>query len=149
MNFIIYKVQGGTMKNTIYDLTNAQQSIWLTEQYLKNTSIGNITGIVTINEEVDINKLKSSIFEFVKRNEAMRTKIIIESGVPKQYFESIEDFKFSVNITKLSSKKDVSILAKKTARTPFNLIDSNLFNFEIFVLPNKHARSCDFYSSHY
>lgn len=137
------------MKNTIYDLTNAQQSIWLTEQYLKNTSIGNITGIVTINEEVDINKLKSSIFEFVKRNEAMRTKIIIESGVPKQYFESIEEFKFSVNITKLSSKKDVSILAKKTARTPFNLIDSNLFNFEIFILPNKHARSCDFYSPHY
>lgn len=141
-----YKVNN--MKKDVYNLTNSQQSIWLTEQYLKGTSIGNITGIVSIQEKVDIEKLRASIFEFVKRNDAMRTRIIIEDGTPKQYFLNNDDFKFSIHATNVLSKKDVSSLAQKIAKTPFNLIDSNLFKFEIFVFPNQQARNCNFYSSY-
>ena len=137
------------IKKDVYDLTNAQQSIWLTEQYLKGTSIGNISGIVNIQEEVDISKLTTSIREFVKRNDAMRTRIIIKNGVPKQYFMDNEDFEFPIHITNVVSKKDVSSLAQKIADTPFNLIDSNLFKFELFVFPNKQARNGYFYSPYY
>ena len=80
------------MKKDVYELTNAQKSIWLTEQYLKNTSIGNITGNIAIHEEINIEKLVLSIQEFVRRNDSMRTKLLLEDGIPKQYFDDFSDF---------------------------------------------------------
>ena len=71
------------MKKDVYELTNSQKSIWLTEQYLKNTSIGNITGKILINEKINVEKLITSIQEFVHRNDSMRTRLLVENGVPK------------------------------------------------------------------
>ena len=73
------------MKKDVYELTNAQKSIWLTEQYLKNTSIGNITGKISIYEKINLEKLTLAIQEFVRRNDSMRTKLFIDQGTPKQY----------------------------------------------------------------
>lgn len=125
------------MKKDVYELTNPQKSIWLTEQYLKGTSIGNISGIVSIHEKVDIQKLILSIREFVRRNDSIRTKLIIENGTPKQYFDDSYDFPIKIN--KVSSKKEYILLAKKIASTPFSLIKSNLFKFDLFILPNGHG----------
>lgn len=117
----------------VYDLTNAQKSIWLTEQYLKGTSIGNISGIISINQKIDIPKLITSIKEFVNRNDSMRTRIFVEDGSPKQFFEDKLDFEIPTH--QFVSKKEVGLFAKKIATTPFNLINSNLFSFDIFTLP--------------
>lgn len=46
------------MSENIYDLTNPQKSIWLTEQFYKGTSIENITGSVIISQNVDFGNLK-------------------------------------------------------------------------------------------
>ena len=43
------------------NLTNAQKSIWVTEQYYMGSSINNICGTATIQEKVDFEKLKKSI----------------------------------------------------------------------------------------
>mgnify|MGYP001864335856 CR=1 FL=1 len=117
----------------VYDLTNAQNSIWLTEQYLKGTSIGNISGIIYIDQKVDVLKLTTSIREFVNRNDSMRTRIFVEDGTPKQFFDDTIDFEIPMH--QLASKKEVDVLAKKIASTPFNLINSNLFSFDIFTFP--------------
>lgn len=125
------------MKKDVYELTNAQKSIWLTEQYLKNTSIGNITGNIPIFEKIDIEKLTKSIQEFVKRNDSMRTKLFLENGIPKQYFDNFSDF--PIEIKKVSSQEEVDKMAKKMAHTPFALLESTLFAFTIFIFPNGHG----------
>ena len=122
------------MKKDVYKLTNAQKSIWLTEQYLRGTSIGNITGKILINEKIDVEKLVLSIQEFVRRNDSMRTKIFVENGIPKQYFDVFSDF--PIKIERVNSYEDVDVLAKKLATTPFKLLESNLFSFNIFIFPN-------------
>lgn len=122
------------MKKDVYELTNAQKSIWLTEQYLKNTSIGNITGKILINEKINVEKLITSIQEFVRRNDSMRTRLLVENGVPKQYFNDFSNF--PIETKKVNSQEEVDELAAKLATTPFSLIDSNLFQFTIFVFPN-------------
>ena len=40
---ILIKKEGCFMEN-LYELTNPQKSIWLTEQYYKGTSVNNICG---------------------------------------------------------------------------------------------------------
>ena len=42
----------------MFELTNPQKSIWVMEQFYKGTNINNICATLTINEEVDIEKLK-------------------------------------------------------------------------------------------
>ena len=43
------------------NLTNAQKSIWVTEQYYLGSSINNICGTAIIQEKVDFDKLEKSI----------------------------------------------------------------------------------------
>ena len=44
----------------MYELTNPQKSIWLTEQYFQNTTINNICVSSIIDENLDFNLLKKS-----------------------------------------------------------------------------------------
>ncbi len=125
------------MKKDVYELTNAQKSIWLTEQFQKGTSIGNISGMIIINEKIDVEKLTLSIQEFVRRNDSMRTKLFVENGTPKQYFDDFYDF--PIEVKNVCSDKEVDCLANELATTPFSLLDSCLFHFSLFVLPNGHG----------
>ena len=144
------KYKGEKMLNKdVYELTNAQKSIWLTEQYLKGTSIGNISGIVSINEKIDISKFETSLKEFVRRNDSMRTRIFICDGTPKQYFNKYEDTQISINIHKVKTKREVNNLAKKLSSTPFKLLESNLFKFDLFIYPDGQGRINNLHSSHY
>ena len=43
------------------NLTNAQKSIWVTEQYYLGSSINNICGTAIIEEKVDFVKLEKAI----------------------------------------------------------------------------------------
>ena len=40
-------------QNKMYELTAPQKSIWLTEQYYKDTSINNICGSLLIKQDVN------------------------------------------------------------------------------------------------
>ena len=51
------------------NLTNAQKSIWVTEQYYKGSSINNICGTAVIQEKVDFEKLKESIQIVCKKHD--------------------------------------------------------------------------------
>ena len=49
----------------LYNLTNPQKSIWLTEQYYKGSNINNICGSLTIKQPLDFEKFKQAIQLFV------------------------------------------------------------------------------------
>ena len=50
----------------LYDLTNPQKSIWVTEEFYKGTSIENIAGEALISQEVNFDKLSEAINIFFK-----------------------------------------------------------------------------------
>ena len=50
----------------LYDLTNPQKSIWVTEEFYKGTSIENIAGTAMLSQEVNFDKLKEAINIFDK-----------------------------------------------------------------------------------
>ena len=122
------------MKKDVYDLTNPQKSIWLTEQFYKGTAINNICGNLIIRENVDFDKFETAINLFVKTNESFRLKFFIENSIPKQYVSDFSEFK--LDIIDINSEDDIIVLQKETASEVFEVIDSLLFKFKLVRLPD-------------
>lgn len=123
------------MKETkSYELTNPQKSIWYMEEYYKGTAINNICGSLTISEKVNFEKFIQAIKTFVKQNKSFSIKLTLEEGTPKQYFSNVEDF--NIETIELNSEKDIQKLEEEIVNKPFEIIDSLLFEFKVFKLPN-------------
>ena len=123
------------MEKYLYSLTNPQKSIWNTEQFFKNTSVNNIGGTVLIKEKVDFDLLKKSIYEYVKTNDSFLIKLCFnENGEIKQY---IDDFvPFNIDFMEFSSLDELQSFEKKDCERNFDILNSNLFRFTMFSLPN-------------
>lgn len=125
------------MMNSVenYNLTNPQKLIWITEQFYKNTPVNNICGTLKINEEVDFEKFIQSIQIFIKQNDSFRIKLCFdENNEIKQYFSPFVDF--DKKVYTLNSLEELHELEKEFANTAFSLINSPLFHFKIFNIPN-------------
>lgn len=120
------------MQKELYDLTNPQKSIWVTEQFYKNTPVNNICGTVLINEVVNFNNLIKAIDFFVQTNDSFRIKLLFDKNNEiKQYFSDSYNLDLS-NIALLESNEDLENIQENLVNTPFTLIDSQLFNFKLF-----------------
>ena len=83
------------MNKELYDLTNPQKSIWLTEQFYKGTSVNNVCGTVLIDEIIDFDHLLTAINIFIRDNDSFRIHIKIDkNGNVKQYFKDFEERTF-------------------------------------------------------
>lgn len=122
------------MKRELYDLTSSQDSIWLTEEYISNTSINNMGGYLYIDSKVDFDALNEAINLFIKYNDAPKLRFCIEKGIPKQYLVEYSPIQF--DLVSLNSTEEAKELAQKEINTPFNIVDSKLFNFVMFKLPD-------------
>lgn len=122
------------MGKFLYNLSSAQHSIWLTEQFANNSSLNNVGGYVFIHDKVNFEYLEKAINIYVKRNPATNFKIKLVNGEPKQYLSDFQDFK--IDLIELTSTEEVESLNKKIVNTPFNLFDSNLYRFTMFKLPD-------------
>lgn len=126
------------MENKVYDLTNPQKSIWLTEQFFQGTCVNNICGTVIIDDIVNFEKLKEAINIFVKDNDSFRIKLRYNSSNEiEQYFSDFSEF--NINICTLNSDIELLDLENKMVNIPFELIENNLFNFNMFKFENRHG----------
>lgn len=125
------------MEHNIFELTNPQKSIWYMEQYFKGTAINNICGSLTINEIVDFEMFKKSINLFVKLNKSFHIRLFMENSIPKQYFCNFKEF--DIEIIDIKSHDQILDIEKEMVSIPFNMIESPLFKFKIFRLPNGHG----------
>ena len=125
------------MKENLYNLTNPQNSIWLTEQYYKNTSVNNIGAYIIFNEKINFDVLKKTVNELVRLNDNMRLIFKFENNTLVQY---VSEFKpFDIEIVELKSKHDVINTTKNFSNNPFKLENNLLFKFLLCKLPNNHG----------
>lgn len=122
-------------EHTLYELTNPQKSIWLTEQYFNGTTINNICATGTIYGNIDIELLKQSINALIKNNDSFRIHITLDNDVPKQYISDFKDLNIDVEYI-----NDTSILKKietKEVNTRFEILNNDLFRIKIVVMKDK------------
>lgn len=118
----------------IYELTNPQKSIYLTEQYFQNTTINNICGSVLIRQKVNLKLLNTAINFFVKNNDSFKLRFKLEDTKLVQYFTKDEFYNFEV--ININDESQIENLAKKEVNTKFDLFNSRLFEFKLFKLPS-------------
>lgn len=125
------------MNNSIFDLTNPQKAIWLTEQFYQGTNVNNICAILYLEEKINFDLLKKALNVLVKTNDNFRIKLVMKNNVVKQF---ISEYEFiDIPVINVNSKKDVLNLQKQIVLQPFSLLDSLLFNFTIFKYPNNNG----------
>ena len=125
------------MGETLYNLTNPQKSIWDTQEFYSNTPISNIVGTAVVKDKIDFKLFSKAVNIFLEKSDAFRLKIILDNGEPKQFVEAFSPLSF--NILEVSSDRDVEKIAKKMADTPFSILNSQLFKFELFRYPDGHG----------
>lgn len=120
------------MQKEFYNLTNPQKSIWVLEQFYKNTPVNNICGTVIINEPVNFNNLIKAIKIFIETNDSFKIKLHFDKNNEiKQYFSDSYDIDSS-NIVSLESTKELEAIQEDLVNIPFSLIDSQLFKLKLF-----------------
>ena len=119
------------METVFYELTNPQKSIWNTEEYYKGTSINNINCCWNISHNPNISALKFAFNMLLKNNDSYRTRIIMKSGIPHQYFYDYAPIEIdTVNISNISEYHNyVDVFS----RTPID-INSSLYRVKILLL---------------
>lgn len=123
------------MEKVLYDLTNPQKSIWYTEQFFKNTTVNNIGGTIIIKNKINFDLLKKSIYEYVKTNDSFLIKLCFDKkGDIKQYIGGFSPF--DIDYISFFSLDELHNFEKNDCEKKFNMIDSNLFRFTIFSLPD-------------
>ena len=118
------------MKEEMFELTTPQKSIWMMEQFYKGTNINNICATLTINMDVDIEKLNKAINIFVQNNKSFGLNFKLVKGELEQYFTELKDIKFEQ--VKLKDEKAVKKLAKETAEEIFDIEGERLFTFKLY-----------------
>ena len=119
----------------LYNLTNPQKSIWLTEQFYRGTSINVICGTVLIDEVINFEVLSKSINIFLRDNDSFRIKLCIdENGEVKQFFQDFYEKHF--NVLNVSNNIELKNLENKIATTPFNILEESLFSMTLFKFPS-------------
>ena len=122
------------MEKKYYNLTNPQNSIWLTNQMYANTAIGNICGTVLIEEKINFSILEKSINTFIQKNESFRIKLEHTNEGIKQYVSNYVPF--NLEIRKLKTKEEVEKVEKELVSCIFPLTEALLFKFVAFEFPD-------------
>lgn len=118
----------------MFNLTNSQKSIWVTEQYYKGSSVNNICGSAIIEEQIDFEKLEKAVQIVYKKHDNFRLQLKIEDGEVKQILTNKEETE--IEILDIADPKELEKETKKIVRTPFELKNSELFKFYIIKFKN-------------
>ena len=121
------------MKNLL-ELSSQQKNIWNSEMFYSNTNINNIGGYLLINEPVSLDILEKSANIYIKTNEALRLHFDLKNGKPTQFITDFSPFKLpKVSVESISALKK---LTTELVSKPFEVINSNLYSFTLFQLPD-------------
>lgn len=117
-----------------YNLTYPEQSIYLTEQFYKNTNVNNICGTAIIDSKINFDALKKAINYVVLKNDSFRIHFVQDNQEVKQY---ISDYKeFDIEVIDIKEKEDIAVIENNSLQKHFHLFDKDLFEFKIFKFEN-------------
>lgn len=116
-----------------YPLTHSQKSIWYSEKLFPNSSMGNIAATLRMFSNVDYSLLEQAINIYLKKNDAVRLRIVEISGEPWQYvseytYHKFEQIDFDGNLEELYKWDE------KQTRTSMDIIEADLFSFVLIKI---------------
>ena len=109
-------------------LTMPQKNVIETEYFFKNTPISNIGGYMRFNQAVDEKILEKALNEFVKQNDAVRTRLITQDG---QFYQKVVEYEYEkVELINVDRTENLDEVTTTWMREKFDIFDK-LYNFKI------------------
>ncbi|MGM9979550.1 MAG: amino acid adenylation domain-containing protein, partial [Clostridium sp.] len=112
-----------------YIMSSAQKRLFTIDKIIENKVAYNIPTILELNGNVEINKLKQSLIDLVKRQEILRTTFEIIDGEAIQKIVSFEELDFDIPIEVVDNINIEEI--KNKYIKPFDLSKTPLIRFRI------------------
>lgn len=122
------------MEKDVYELTNAQKSIWNTELFCTGSNINNICGTINIFEPLDFDILKQTLDLIIAENDNFHTNFIIKDGYIYQTFN--DDVNYTIDSIEIKNKEDLKKIEEKMKSHIFDILHADLFDFKIFKYPD-------------
>ena len=122
------------VSKSLHPLTNPQKSIWYTEKYYPDTSIGNVAGPVRFKGDINYTMLEKAINIVIEQNDGIRIRITEEDVDPLQYVTEYEYEKVDLIDFRGKDIQEFYKWNEEQTRIPFNLIGSKLYYFAMFRL---------------
>jgi len=117
--------------DNLAELSYAQLRIWFLEQLVPGTAVYNIPSAAKLKGNINIDFIKESINEIVKRHESLRTQFKVINDEPLQEILDNIDFNIPVydlrNYDEKDKEKKKNELIRKESITPISLEESPLF----------------------
>lgn len=120
--------------NKLFNLTDQQENVWNSEMFYSGTNINSIGGYILIKEKVDLKLLEKAANIYIEKNEITNYQFDLKDGNPIQYLQDYIPFKLKP--VSLDSTYDLDKLTTKIVDEPFKIINSNLYKFKLFTLPD-------------
>lgn len=119
-----------------FELSFAQQRLWFIEQMSPDDSIFNIPLALRFRGEINLEALRRSLTEVVRRQESLRTVFITENGQPFQIIKELENAALeNIDLSfmeKTEAETELQRIASSELQKRFNI--SNEFPFRFFVV---------------
>ncbi len=121
---------------TIHQLSNAQKRIWFLQKFDPEMTAYNLTKLIPIGFELDIENFNQVLNLLINRHSALRSVFREEGGVPKQVI--LPKFELNLSVIDLSQEEEKELLLKKMVheenRQAFDLsqplIRANLYKLD-------------------
>lgn len=120
--------------NKLFNLTDQQENVWNSEMFYSGTNINSIGGYILIKEKVDLKLLEKAANIYIEKNEITNYQFDLKDGNPIQYLKDYAPFKLKP--VPLDSTYALDKLTTKIVDEPFKIINSNLYKFKLFTLPD-------------
>ena len=115
-----------------FPLSLSQMNIWNLEQSYAGTSINAIGTTLRINGRVDFAMLQKTLNLVIEADPCLRTRIIVENGVPMQFNADYRPEVFPVYDFTGASEDGVRVWETTLTREPLPVIDAPLYRFVLF-----------------
>ena len=120
--------------NKVFALTDQQKNVWNSEMFYSGTNINNIGGYLLINEKVDFKLLEQAANIYVKNNEVIRYNFSLKGTEPVQTLTEYSPFK--LEIISVENMDSLMEITTELVSKPFKILNNNLYNFNLFTLPD-------------
>src|SRR6185436_12753990 len=124
------KAEAAVKEVFVFPTSFAQRRLWFLHQLDPNSSIYNITAPLRITAPIDVETLRRSFQEIVRRHETLRTTFTTVDGEPVQVVAPAGNFQLEIielrTLAESSRAAEVQRLAEAEARRAFSLTQGPL-----------------------
>lgn len=128
-------------KNNLYELTNPQKNIFLTEQYYSGTTINNICGTAIIYSEINFELLKKAMNITIKNNDNFQLHFKLDGNIVMQYLTKYKNVE--INVQEIADVSCIKNIEEEMQSKKYEIFsENNMFEIVIFKFPNNQGGFC-------